>query len=148
VTFASVLERLSIQTTGDTVLLDITDRVEEIVRQSGIATGRVFINTLHTTTGITVNEGLEDLEDDLLALLRDLVPDDRSYRHARFLHADGQMAVNAPSHLRGALLGMHVSFPVVEGQIVRGSRQTIYFVELDGPLRREYTVQVMGARQE
>jgi secondary thiamine-phosphate synthase enzyme len=140
----SIVERISIQTTGDTALLNITGRVEEIVRGSGIVNGRVFVNTLHTTTALTINEGLEDLEDDLLELIRELVPADRPYRHARFLHADGQMAVNAPSHLRGALLGMHVSFPVADGVIVRGSRQTIYFVELDGPLQREYTVQVLG----
>lgn len=54
------------------------------------------------------------------------------------------MAVNAPSHLKGALLGMHASFPMSGGEMVRGSRQTISFVELDGPLRRELTVQVVG----
>ncbi|MCC6314310.1 MAG: YjbQ family protein [Thermomicrobiales bacterium] len=140
----SVLERVGVQTTADTQAIDVTGRVREIVTASGVQNGRVFVNTLHTTTAITVNEGLEDLEDDLLEFLRDLVPAERPYRHARFLHSDGQMAVNAPSHLRGALLGMHVSFPVADGAIVAGSRQTIYFVELDGPLFREYTVQVLG----
>ena len=138
------LERIGIQTTRDTELIDITPTVLAAVARAGVRDGRVFVNTLHTTTAITVNEGLQDLEDDLLALLADLVPPDRPYRHARFLHSDGQMAVNAPSHLRGALLGMHVSFPIANGEIVRGSRQTIYFVELDGPLFREYTVQVVG----
>ena len=138
------LERIGIQTTRDTELIDITPTVLAAVARAGVRDGRVFVNTLHTTTAITVNEGLQDLEDDLLALLADLVPPDRPYRHARFLHSDGQMAVNAPSHLRGALLGMHVSFPIANGEIVRGSRQTIYFVELDGPLFREFTVQVIG----
>ena len=141
----SNVDRVAIQTTADTQLIDITRRVEAVVDASGVEQGRVFINTLHTTTAITVNEPLEDLENDLLELFRDLVPADRPFRHARFLHSDGQMAVNAPSHLRGALLGIHVSFPIVDRRIVRGSRQTIYFVELDGPLRREYTVQVLGA---
>lgn len=140
----SVLKTLGIQTTADTQVIDITPTVREVVRESGIAAGRVFVNTLHTTTAIAVNEGLEDLEDDLLEMLVRLVPADLPYRHARFLHSDGQMAVNAPSHLRGALLGMHVSFPVEGGEMVAGSRQTIYFVELDGPLYREYTVQVLG----
>jgi secondary thiamine-phosphate synthase enzyme len=138
------LERIGIQTTRDTELIDITPTVLAAVARAGVRDGRVFVNTLHTTTAITVNEGLQDLEDDLLDLLADLVPPDRPYRHARFLHSDGQMAVNAPSHLRGALLGMHVSFPIANGEIVRGSRQTIYFVELDGPLFREFTVQVIG----
>lgn len=140
----SVLKKIGIQTTADTQVIDITAEVRAVVRESGVAAGRVFVNTLHTTTAITVNEGLEDLEDDLLEMLVRLVPADLPYRHARFLHSDGQMAVNAPSHLRGALLGMHTSFPVEGGEMVAGSRQTIYFVELDGPLYREYTVQVLG----
>ncbi len=140
----SVVKTLGIQTTADTQVIDITATVRDVVRESGVAAGRVFVNTLHTTTAITVNEGLEDLEDDLLEMLARVVPADQPYRHARFLHSDGQMAVNAPSHLRGALLGMHTSFPVEGGEMVAGSRQTIYFVELDGPLYREYTVQVIG----
>ena len=140
----SHLERIGIQTTADRQLLDITPAVRAAVARSGGAEGRVFVNTLHPTTAITVNEGLEDLEDDLLELLARLVPSDAPHRHARFLHADGQMAVNAPSHLCGALLGMHTSFPVHAGRMVAGTRQTVYFVELDGPLFREYTVQVLG----
>jgi thiamine phosphate synthase YjbQ (UPF0047 family) len=54
------------------------------------------------------------------------------------------MAVNAPSHLRGALLGMQVALPLADGQLVMGQRQTIYFAELDGPLNREFVVHVLG----
>ncbi len=54
------------------------------------------------------------------------------------------MAVNAPSHLRGALLGMQVAFPILDGALVMGGRHTIYFVELDGPLLREAVVHVLG----
>jgi thiamine phosphate synthase YjbQ (UPF0047 family) len=56
------------------------------------------------------------------------------------------MAVNAPSHLRGALLGMQVILPVEDSRPVLGARQTIYFVELDGPLYREAVVHVFGER--
>ena len=61
----SHLERIGIQTTADRQLLDITPAVRAVVARSGVGEGRVFVNTLHTTTAITVNEGLEDLEDDL-----------------------------------------------------------------------------------
>ena len=106
--------------------------------------GVVYVTTLHTTTGITINEGLPDVEDDIVAMLHRLVPDVGPYRHARFLPSDGQMAVNAPSHLRSALLGMQVALPLMAGQLVLGQRQTVYFVELDGPLRREFVVHVLG----
>ena len=140
----SVLTRFGVQTSHDTELINITERARQLVRDSGVTDGLATVMTLHTTTAITVNEGLPDLEDDIVELLRDLAPADRNYRHARFLHSDGQMAVNAPSHLRGALLGMQVVLPVEGGEVVLGQRQTIYFVELDGPLYREAIVHVIG----
>jgi secondary thiamine-phosphate synthase enzyme len=136
----SIVKRFGITTEHDTQLIDITGRVRELIAETGIKDGVANVMTLHTTTAITVNEGLPDLEDDLLELLADLAPPERPYRHARFLHSDGQMAVNAPSHLRGALLGMQVILAVEDGTPVLGSRQTIYFVELDGPLFREAIV--------
>ena len=66
--------------------------VRDLIAGTGIRDGVANIMTLHTTTAITVNEGLPDLEDDLLELLADLAPPHRYYRHARFLHSDGQMA--------------------------------------------------------
>ena len=141
---SSIVKRFGIQTDHDTQLIDITQRVRDLIAETGIRDGMAIVMTLHTTTAITVNEGLPDLEDDLVELLGDLVQADRPYRHARFLHPDGQMAVNAPSHLRGALLGMQVILPVENGAPVLGTRQTIYFVELDGPLYRNAVVHVMG----
>ncbi len=140
----SIVLRRTTQTPGDTALINITSEVHQAVAESGITNGIALILTLHTTTAITVNEGLEDLENDILELIQTIVPAIAPYRHARFLDSDGQMAVNAPSHLRGALLGMEVLFPVEAGKLVIGGRQTIYFVELDGPLLRNWVVQVLG----
>jgi secondary thiamine-phosphate synthase enzyme len=140
----SIVKRITIVTHHETELINITDRVLEEVKTSGIRSGTVFVLSLHTTTGLTVNEGLPDLEQDIADCLRELVPEGRAYRHARFLHEDGQMAINAPSHLRGALLGFQVFFPIVNGEVVRGARQTIYFVELDGPQERTWVLQILG----
>jgi thiamine phosphate synthase YjbQ (UPF0047 family) len=75
----SIVERISIQTTGDTMLLTFTNRVGEIGRESRTVNVPVFGNTLHTTTELTVNEDLEDLDDDLLESVRELVPVARLY---------------------------------------------------------------------
>ena len=140
----SIIQRHSIQTTRDTELINLTALFREAVANSGVQSGLALIMTMHTTTAITVNEGLPDLEDDLVTLLKHLATEGLPYRHARFLHSDGQMAVNAPSHLRGALLGMQALFPVEGGQPLMGQRQSIYLVELDGPLQREVIVQILG----
>ena len=140
----SIVKRFTIVTHHETELIDITDRVLQEVEAAGVQSGTAFVLSLHTTTGLTVNEGLDDLEQDIADSLQRLVPENLSHRHARFLHEDGQMAINAPSHLRGALLGFEVFFPIENGRLVRGARQTIYFVELDGPQERTWVLQILG----
>ena len=141
----SIIKRFTVVTHHETQLVNITDAVINEVKASGVRAGTVFVVSLHTTTGVTVNEGLPDLEQDIADNLRALVPEEgRQWKHARFLHEDGQMAINAPSHLRGSLLGFEVFFPIDKGEVVKGSRQTIYFVELDGPQERTWVLQILG----
>jgi secondary thiamine-phosphate synthase enzyme len=140
----SILYRKSVETTRDVALIDITSEVRQAVSDAAVDNGVVFVTTMHTTTGITVNEGLPDVEDDLVTLLERMAPEIGDYRHQRFLPSDGQMAVNSCSHQRSLLTGMQVCFPIENGSMVMGSRQTIYFAEFDGPLHRGYVVHVVG----
>lgn len=140
----SLIHRLNIQTYKETELINITEQVKDLVRESGVQSGTVFILSMHTTTGVTVNEGIPDLETDIEDYLYRAVSDSQNYYHARYLSSDGQMAVNATSHLRGMLLGFQTFFPIEKGEMICGSRQTIYLVELDGPQFRDYVVQILG----
>ncbi|APZ35386.1 hypothetical protein BOH66_14880 [Microbacterium aurum] len=140
----SIVVRKSLDTLRDVEVINITDVVRDTVRESGVSDGIVYITTMHTTSGISVNEGLPDVEDDLVAMLERLAPEIGDYRHQRFLPSDGQMAVNSVSHQRSHLTGMQVCFPIENGSLVMGSRQTIYFDEFDGPLRREYVIHILG----
>lgn len=140
----NVSKEITLLTNKETEIINITDEVWNFVAESGIKSGMVYIMSMHTTTGITVNEGLPDLEQDICDYLNRIVPDDHPYRHARYLDFDGQMGMNAPSHLRSALLGFEVFFPIENGAIHCGGRQTIYFVELDGPVERKYFLKAIG----
>ncbi len=136
--------RKTILSRNDTEVINITDIVKETVEKSDIKDGVVFILSLHTTTGIFVNEGEPDVEADICEHFKKLVPVDAVYQHARFLPSDGQMAVNAVSHIRSALMGFQCFFPVEKGGMVMGSRQNIYLVELDGPQERVFVIQLLG----
>jgi len=131
-------------TNRETEIINITDTVHQFVEDCGVSSGLIFVMSMHTTTGITVNEGLPDIEQDIKDFLLKIVPEDHPYKHARYLHSDGQMAINAPCHLRSALLGFEVYFPIEDGKIYCGTRQTIYFVELDGPVERRYFMKIIG----
>jgi len=138
------LEKLEVQTRGDKELIDITPEVERVVRESGIREGLVNILTMHTSSGIIVTEGLPCLEMDVLNRLETLAPDDGDYYHNRYLDIDGRLGFNAGAHLKSVLGGYGAFFPIEDGQIVKGSRQRIYFAEYDGPLCRTYCIQVIG----
>lgn len=137
-------EKISLQTKKVEELIKINQYVEDTVEKSGIKNGLVTINSLHTTAGITVNEGVECVQEDVLAFLEKLAPKEGNYRHARYLDPWGGSAANAETHLRNMLIGVSEAFPLENGKIVKGGLQTIYFVEFDGPSLRKFTVHVMG----
>ena len=122
----------------------ITPQVEAIVAESGVKNGMVTVMTKHTTTGITVNEALECLESDIQVALSLFAPEDRPYSHARMLRDYGSTAGNPTGHLKALLTGNHCHFPIVDGEIVRGGAQEVYFCEYDGPASRNILVMVEG----
>lgn len=139
-----VVEKLFVNSKKPTELIRITDEVRRAVQMTGLKNGIVNVFTLHTTTGITINEDDAKLEGDIARFMVKLVPEDDSYAHHRFFRKDGRIAVNAYSHIRASLLGANVTVPLQEGSLVLGSRQNIYLVDLDGPQARGLVVQVVG----
>ena len=122
----------------------ITDQVEQIVAESGVQNGMVTVLTKHTTTGVTVNESLERLESDIAVFLGRLAPEDFPYSHARMLKDYGSTAGNPTGHLKAYVTGNHCHFPIIDGEVVRGGAQDVYFCEFDGPAKRTILVIVEG----
>ena len=135
---------LTVQSRREQELIDITPEVQRVVAESGCHEGLVNVLTMHTSSGIIVTEGLPCLEEDVIAHLSKLCPSEGDYLHRRYLDIDGRIGFNADAHLKSILGGISCSFPISKGKIIKGGRQTIYFAEYDGPLSREYVVQVLG----
>ncbi len=115
-----------------------------LVEESQVTNGVVYVITMHTTTGITVNERLECLEDDILSYFEREFPEDGFYYHARFLDSYGAMAGNPTGHLKAMITGNHCVFPVAGGKLALGSAQEIYLAEFDGPQERTVKIVIMG----
>ncbi len=120
---------IEIDTSRPTEAIDITSKVQSALDEEGIEDGIAFIFTLHTTTGLTVNEADPSLMKDMLNLLGKLAPERGQYLHD---HDEG----NAHAHLRATLVGNSVAIPVSEGRLKLGTWQRILFFEFDGPRRR------------
>ena len=124
---------MNIRTNKRTELVDITQEVKSEVRQSSIVNGICIVSTSHTTTAIIVNENETGLRHDILALLEKLIPPSAGYQHDRIDN-------NADAHLRAVTLGSSVTIPVNSGELVLGTWQSIFFVELDGPRHRTVSI--------
>ena len=122
----------------------LTRQVEQIVAESGVKNGMVTVLTKNTTTGVTVNESLECLESDIEVFLSRMAPEDFPYSHARMLKDYGSTAGNPTGHLKAYITGNHCHFPIIDGEMVRGGAQDIYFCEFDGPAKRTVLVIVEG----
>lgn len=138
------LERIKLQTRKTEEAINITAQVDEAVQRSGVKNGLVNVLTTHTSSGLLVTEGIPCLEEDIFTHLSRLFPEDENYRHRRYLDFDGRLGFNADAHLKSIIGGVSCAFPIENGKIVRGSRQTIYFMEYDGPLERTYLIQILG----
>jgi secondary thiamine-phosphate synthase enzyme len=137
-------KRIGIETSDFQDIVNINENIRQAVKESEIGNGIVYVITMHTTTGITVNEDAECIRRDILNLLKNLVPDEGNYRHARYLDFDGRLGVNAPSHLRSVVVGNHTVIPLQDEKLILGHRQSVFFLEFDGPQYREFTVSVIG----
>ncbi len=126
-----------------TEISDITKLVRDALLPSPVTKGIALINTLHTTCALFINEFQSALIGDLKALIERLVPERGGYRHDDPRYSDCERG-NAHAHLRAALLGRSIAVAFNDGELTLGRFQSIIFAELDGPRRREITVQVIG----
>ncbi len=124
-------------------LIDITERVNEIVRKSGIRNGLVHLQTLHTTTSVFINEWQDALLHDVRTFIEDVVDRGKYWRHNDPAYSDCERK-NADSHLRGMMFGQSLSLQVRNSAVLLGSWQSIILAEFDGPRSRSMSIQVAG----
>ena len=122
----------------------ITDEIEKAVKKSKIKNGMLTVETKHTTTGITVNESLECLQSDIDVFLGRIIPEDYPYSHCHMLRDYGSTGGNPTGHLKALVVGNHCHFPIINGEIVRGGAQDVFFCEFDGPSQRTINIIIEG----
>jgi secondary thiamine-phosphate synthase enzyme len=128
---------LPIKTNRKEELIDITDKVAEIVKKSKIQSGICVIQTQHTTAGLTINENADpDVKEDILRALS--IFDNNEYQHS-----EG----NSPAHIKASLMGASATVIIENGELQLGTWQAIYFAEFDGPRTRKFIVKIISSKQ-
>jgi secondary thiamine-phosphate synthase enzyme len=146
---ASRLRRLVCETHEPIQFLDITDEVAELVRVAGLREGVAHVFSRHTTAAVCIQEAEPLLLEDLRDFLLRSAPADEHYRHndfrVRTVHMHDDESPNGHAHCLQMMLGTSESVPVGDGELLLGTWQRIFLVELDGPrAEREVVIQVLG----
>jgi len=122
-------------TEGEIDFIDLTDKVQEAVSQSGVKNGLVHVFAPHATGILILTESEYGLLNDIKAFLEKIIPKQSAYRHPS----------NAHAHLRSVLLPPDKTMPIVDGHVEFGTWQSLVFVETDvHPRRRTVIIQVIG----
>jgi secondary thiamine-phosphate synthase enzyme len=131
--------------------IDITESVEDYVRQSEVGTGFAIVFSKHTTAAITIQENEPLLLEDMAHMIERVSPRNLDYRHndfsVRTVHMHENECPNGHSHCQHLTLGSSETIPIVDGKMTLGKWQRIFMVELDDgkPVpHRNILVQVMG----
>ena len=140
-----------LRTAGGLSVKDITEDVQEAVRESGILNGICCVYSPHTTCSVRVNEWETGFLEDFAVLLKRLVPSDHNYAHddsdrrTENVCPEDMDFGNGHSHCMSMLLGpAGESVPVRDGELCLGTWQRILFLELDRERDRRWLVQVVG----
>lgn len=126
-----------LQTHARDEMIDITDTLRRYLETQNISEGVMFVQSLHTTAGITINENADpDVKRDFLMQLNEVYP----WSNPKYRHYEG----NSAAHLKTSTVGVTQTVLIETGELVLGTWQGVYFCEFDGPRERRYMVRVIG----
>lgn len=118
-------------------LINITDRVADVVEASGVEEGMCLVSAMHITSGIWVNDEESGLKHDVMVWLETLAPAG-DYRH----HQTGED--NADAHLKRTLVHHQVVLPITKGRLDLGPWEQVFYAEFDGQRKKRVVVKIMG----
>ncbi len=128
-------KEITFSTMGEIQFLDLSDKIRELVIESGVKNGIAHIFAPHATGILILTENDPELLTDIEQLLENLAPKDGDYNHPS----------NAHAHLRSIIFQPDKTLPIVDGKIEFGTWQSLMFIETDVyPRNRTVRVQIMG----
>lgn len=127
---------LSVRSAQRVQMIDITQKVQETLRDMGVNEGICAVYVPHTTAGVTINEGADPAVcQDIMAHFSEQVPHRGNYRHY-----EG----NSDAHIKVVSVGSSETIVVQGGQLRLGTWQRVFFCEFDGPRTRSVWVKAVG----
>lgn len=133
------MSQINVSTKGFNDVVDITDEVKKIVKNSKIKDGIVSLFIPGSTATITTIEYESGLVEDIKVALEKVAPMKGYYKHEEAWH-DG----NGYAHIRAALMKPSISVPIEDGELSLGSWQQVVLIDFDNRAReRKIIVKIL-----
>lgn len=136
----SMTEYLTFNTPTRRAFINITDKVEEIVRKSGIREGLCLVNAMHITASVFINDDEKGLHEDYERWLEGLAPHEPTDHYKHNLTGED----NADAHLKRQIMGREVVVAITNGKLDFGPWEQIFYGEFDGRRSKRVLVKVLG----
>ena len=117
---------ITLPTNRHNELVDITRKIEEVVRQSQVVTGIVNVYVQGATAGIMIQENWDQsVQNDVVSLLSKIIPSGVWEHDAQDNNGD--------SHLKAGIVGPQETIPIIGCKMGLSTWQNIFLCEFDGP---------------
>ncbi len=131
-----MIRYIDLKSRARTEFIDITADIKEMLKAANVGNGVCHVFVLHTTAGITVNEGADAaVQMDINRFLNKNIPQD-----PYFSHAEG----NSDAHIKSTLVGTSQTLLIENGKLLLGTWQSVFFCEFDGPRPRRVAVKIVA----
>ncbi len=132
-----MIEEISLSTSKKEEIIDITQKIKEIVKKSSIKDGVCLVYTAHASACVIINENYDpNIMLDTIEALDNLIPQGK-WKHDRI---DG----NGAAHIKAAIIGPSESIIIKNNELLLGKWQDIMFCDFDGPRERKILVKIIG----
>ena len=136
----SFRECLWFNTSKRVELINITQKVQELVDKSGIKEGLCLVNAMHITASVFINDDERGLHEDFKIWLEELAPHEPT---SKYLH-NLTLEDNADAHLKRQIMGREVVVAITNGKLDFGPWEQIFYGEFDGKRRKRVLVKIIG----
>ncbi|OEG63665.1 MAG: hypothetical protein BHK79_02390 [Halanaerobium sp. MDAL1] len=130
-----MFEKISLKTNDRVEFVDITSKIQNAVKKTGVDSGLVMIHIPHTTAAVTINENADpDVAADIKKEVNKIIPFDDNYAH---------LEGNSAAHIKSSLFGVDQTVIIKNKKLLLGTWQGIYFCEFDGPRSRNVYLKII-----
>jgi secondary thiamine-phosphate synthase enzyme len=131
-----MLKKFTLNTGTLDQMIDVTQQVQDFIKEQGIKEGAALVYCPHTTAGFTINENADpDVKTDMIRRFDEVYP----WHHSQDRHMEG----NTAAHMKASTVGSSQHVIITEGKLLLGTWQGIYFCEFDGPRLRTFYVKIL-----